>query len=346
MKKALIAFCLVLLFTPGFSQQITPGFRIVEQKEQKQVVILWNDKLLTAYCYYDSIRKPILFPLMTTDGITVTRGYPIKPVAGERTDHPHHTGMWLNYESVNGLDFWNNSTAIAPERRHLYGTIRHEKILSQKAGRNKATLVVSANWQRPDGYTLLRETTTFDFQVKEGQVLIDRTTTLTANGEKVVFKDVKDGFLAIRVARELEQPSQQADVFVDAHGNQTTVPKVDNKGVSGLYYSSEGLKGDSVWSSKGRWVMLKGEKQGRKIAIGILDHPSNPGYPSYWHARGYGLFAVNPLGRKIFSNGREELNLLLQPKESVTFRYRVVIASGREVTDEKMNELADAFAGK
>ncbi len=26
----------------------------------------------------------------------------------------------------------------------------------------------------------------------------------------------------------------------------------------------------------------------------------NPGYPTYWHARGYGLFAANPLGQKIF----------------------------------------------
>ncbi|MEI9954727.1 MAG: DUF6807 family protein [Ferruginibacter sp.] len=49
--------------------------------------------------------------------LQLPRQYPIHKVPGERTDHPHHTGIWLNYESVNGLDFWNNSTAIAPEKK-------------------------------------------------------------------------------------------------------------------------------------------------------------------------------------------------------------------------------------
>ena len=41
----------------------------------------------------------------------------------------------------------------------------------------------------------------------------------------------------------------------------------------------------------------------------ILDHPKNPGYPTHWHARGYGLFAANPLGAKVFSDGKDQLNL-------------------------------------
>ena len=59
--------------------------------------------------------------------------------------------------------------------------------------------------------------------------------------------------------------------------------------------------------------MLTGKKDGKDITIGMFDHPSNVGYPAYWHARGYGLFAVNPLGRKVFSNGKEELNFSLKP---------------------------------
>jgi hypothetical protein len=72
------------------------------------------------------------------DGITVTRSYPFKLIAGERTDHPHHTGIWLNYESVNGLDFWNNSTAIPVEKRDHYGTIIHQQIVSKKASGNNS----------------------------------------------------------------------------------------------------------------------------------------------------------------------------------------------------------------
>ncbi|MFL5738782.1 MAG: PmoA family protein [Flavisolibacter sp.] len=336
-------FLLALFFVTAASAQ-NSGFRFVDHPEQKQVNLEWNGKLLTAYCYYDSVRKPFLFPLNTVDGITITRGYPVEPRPGERTDHPHHTGMWLNYESVNGLDFWNNSTAIAPEKRNGYGSIKHTGILAKKTSDKGAVLVTTADWVHPDGHVLMKEQTVYVFTVKNNDFNIERVTTLTAQNEDVVFKDAKDGLFAIRVARELEMPSTQEDVFLDIHGNKTTVKQMSNEGVTGMYYNDAGVKGDSVWSTKGRWCMLQGVKQGKKITIGIFDHPHNPGYPTYWHARGYGLFAANPLGRKIFSNGKEELNYTLHPHASVTFRYKVMIASDREVSAQEMNQKADAFA--
>jgi hypothetical protein len=322
--------------------QQTKGFSFVERKDKKQIDVLFNGKLMTAYCYYDSSRKPVLFPVNTVDGITVTRSYPFKMIKGERTDHPHHTGIWLNYESVNGLDFWNNSTAIAPDKRDHYGTIVHQKITGSKLSGDAASLSASAKWIRPDSKTLLNEQTTFYFSVSGSNFIIDRITTLTATDTTVVFKDVKDGMYAIRVARELELPSKEKSSFIDDKGNVTEVAPSGND-VTGMYYSSNGLKGDSVWSTQGTWVMLTGKKDGRDITIGMFDHPLNVGYPSYWHARGYGLFSVNPLGRKVFSNGKEELNFTLQPKQSVTFRYRIIVHSGSLLTKEEMNKCSADF---
>ncbi len=340
MQKLLLIVIFSGLYFMSNAQQTS--FKIEEKKDKKQVDILYNDKLMTAYCYYDSSFKPILFPVNTVDGITVTRGYPFQIVAGERTDHPHHTGIWLNYESVNGLDFWNNSTAIAPEKRNHYGTIIHQKIINKKTNGHHASLNVAANWIRPDGKTLLNEQTHFNFSVQENNFIIDRITTLTATDTTVVFKDVKDGMLAIRVARELELPSREQSNYIDDKGNITTVPGSGND-VTGMYYSSTGLTGDSVWSSKGKWAMLTGKKENKDITVGIIDHPGNIGYPAYWHARGYGLFSINPLGRKIFSNGKEELNFSLAPAQSTTFRYRVVIHSGSFLTAAEMNKFSDDF---
>ncbi len=319
------------------------GFVIAENKNKKQVDILYNNKLLTAYCYYDSSRKPVLFPVNTVDGITVTRGYPFKIVAGERTDHPHHTGIWLNYESVNGLDFWNNSTAIAVDKREKYGTIAHQQIINKKITNTAASLTAAAIWIRADKKILLNEITKFSFSVKGNDFIIDRITSLTAADTTVIFKDVKDGLFAIRVARELELPSKEKSSFTDDKGNITAVA-ASGTAVTGMYYGSTGLKGDSVWGSKGNWVMLTGKKEGQEITIGIIDHPQNIGYPAYWHARGYGLFAINPLGKKVFSNGKEELNFSLQPGQSVTFRYRVIIHSGNFLSPKKMNNFFNDFA--
>ncbi len=333
-------FLLLSLFTIG---QQTKGFSFVERKDKKQVDVLFNGNLMTAYCYYDSSRKPVLFPVKTVDGITITRSYPFKMIAGERTDHPHHTGIWLNYESVNGLDFWNNSTAIAPEKRNHYGTILPGNITASKTNGNTASLSATAKWVRPDKKVLLNEQTTFNFTVVANDFIIDRITTLTATDTVVIFKDVKDGMFAIRVARELELPSKEKSSFVDDKGNVTEVAPSGSE-ATGMYYSSNGSKGDSVWSTKGTWVMLTGKKDGKDITIGMFDHPLNVGYPAYWHARGYGLFAVNPLGRKVFSNGKEELNFSLKPGQSVTFRYRVVVHSGATLTPDDMNKLFTDFS--
>ena len=41
---------------------------------------------------------------------------------------------------------------------------------------------------------------------------------------------------------------------------------------------------------------LTGTVDGKPVTIAILNHPSSTNYPTYWHARGYGLFAANPIG--------------------------------------------------
>lgn len=342
--RAVIFFGIMTMMVIGVHAQNGKGFQFVQNREKKQTDLLYNGKQVTAYCYYDSVFKPFLFPVNTIDGITVTRGWPLAPRSGERTDHPHHTGIWMNYESVNGLDFWNNSTAIEAAKKSLYGSIRHDGIVNTTASGNKASLTAKASWLHSDGHLLLHEKTQYEFSVVDKVLIIDRTTTLTAAGEEVKFKDMKDGFFAIRVARELEMPSNQADVFTDALGNKTTVDKmVSNAGVTGNYISSNGKVGDSVWSSKGPWTMLQGSKEGKDITIGMFDHPQNVGYPTYWHARGYGLFAANPLGRKIFSNGAEELNFSIKPNTSATFKYRIAIVSGKKLTAKEMDKMAGEF---
>ncbi len=333
---------LCLFCTAIFAQK---GFTLVDKPQNKKIEVLYGGKLVTAYCYFDSTEKPVLFPIKTFSGNTITRGYPIAPRAGERTDHPHHVGLWLNYESVNDLDFWNNSTAISSEKKPKYGSIKHQKILSQKSKGGNATLETSSNWVNMNGDVLIEEKTSFNFSKKGDDLIIDRTSNLVAKADQVVFKDVKDGMLGLRVARQLEQPSKEATKFVDASGIATTVSKMDNEGVTGEYVNDQGVKGDAVWGTSGTWAALNGKKDGENISIVMIDHPKNVGYPTYWHARGYGLFAANPLGRKVFSNGKEELNFTLKKGEQTTFRYRVIIHGGvNQLTPAEISSYASDFA--
>jgi hypothetical protein len=341
MRRSVV--CIVALLLSVGIAYAQKGFSLTDLPAQKKIEVRFDGKLLTAYCYFDSTEKPVLYPIKTLSGVTITRGYPVVPRAGERSDHPHHLGLWMNYESVNGLDFWNNSTAIAADKKSHYGSIRHQKVLTSTSKKDQAILETVSNWVNPEGQVLLEEKTKFVFSKKGNDFIIDRMATLEAKAMEVIFKDVKDGMLGLRVARQLEMPSKQADKFVDASGNITPVAKMDNEGVSGLYQNKEGLSGDDVWGKRSQWACLQGKKDGETITVEIIDHPKNVGYPTYWHARGYGLFAANPLGQKVFSEGKEELNLTMKQGDKKTFQYRVIIHSGSSLTAAEMNQRADEF---
>ena len=344
MKTPIVISLISLSLTLStYAQKKTEGFRFVDNIDAKQIDVLFNDKLLTAYYYADSIKKPILFPINTLSGITVTRGFPIAPREGDPIDHPHHTGMWLNYEYINGLDFWNHSTAIAFKDRVHYGTIVHDGVVKTEANKTNATLEITARWINHDETILLRESTRYIFSIVDESFIIDRITTLNAINEDVHFNDVKDGLFAIRVAHELQHPASQAEIFIDSKGNPTTVPALNNEGTSGKYLSSEGMEGNAVWGTRARWVRLQGKMKDQLVSITIIDHPKNIGYPTYWHARGYGLFSANPLGQKVFSEGKQKLNFMLKKDESVTFRYRVVVHSGSELSVSDIEKLTKSF---
>lgn len=83
-------------------------------------------------------------------------------------------------------------------------------------------------------------------------------------------------------------------VLREQDGSTTTVPVAHTSGVTGRYRSSEGLEGDSVWGTRARWVALDGIVEEEPVTIAILNHPENPGFPTYWHARGYGGLGQMP----------------------------------------------------
>lgn len=324
-----LAVVLGSLLTAGAcAAQVAPTVSVEPNEAERRVDVLVDGEPFTAYIYPTTLKKPTLFPLRTASGNVVTRGFPLEPRPGERVDHPHQVGLWFNYGDVNGLDFWNNSDAIGPERAPRMGTIVHRAITNAESGRGRGVLEVTTDWVDHEGNALLREEARFVFRADLDMRSVERVTTLTALAELVSFPDNKEGVLGMRVARALEQPATKPEVFTDASGQASAVPVLDNTGVTGMYRSSEGLEGDAVWGTRGRWTALQGAVEGEPVTLAILDHPENLGFPTYWHARGYGLFAANPLGQKEFSEGQEELNFQLDAGRSVTFRHRVLVLSG------------------
>ncbi len=348
--KGLFAFLFIgqALFVQSCSsdrKDQAPEIKLTSHKAEKVIDITVNGQPFTSYLYSDTIpvlKKTVLYPVYAADGNIVTRGFPLKTRPGERMDHPHHIGFWLNYGDVNGLDFWGNSNAIPPEQAHTKGVIRNHSIDLIKSGRGEGELKVTEDWLKPDGNPILKEHTTFIFRAGKDTRIIDRITTLTAVKDTVLFKDTKEGMMAIRTARAFEFPSDKPLELSDEHGNKTEVPVMDNKVATGSYLNSNGVTGKAVWGKRAEWCALSGNMDGKNETLVIYDHPGNVGYPSYWHARGYGLFSINPLGQNTFSKGKETLNYTLLPGHSVTFKYRLAILSG-PVDKDRIEKLQQQF---
>ena len=349
----LAAFCLgIAVMAPLAARAKEPaqGVAVITNQSAHRVDITIDGKPFTSYLWQTNQRKPVLYPLIAPDGTTVTRGYPFETRPNERVDHPHHAGLWFNYGNANNFDFWNNSDAIKPADQPKYGAITQDRIVSTKSGPNSGELIAESTWitgSQPTvpGDKIITQTTRYVFSrlTIGGQPAraIDMVVTLKALAP-VVFHDDKEGLLGIRVAHFLESPTEKGGVFMDANGVPTTVKAADTAGATGVYHTSEGITGDAVWSTRGRWCTLTGNQDGKTETIAILDHTGNPGYPAYWHARGYGLFAVNPLGAHIFDPKTPAMDFTLAQGASTTFKYRVLLLSS-PATDAEMNHAADAF---
>ncbi len=319
------------------------GVKLVRADDKHKVDVFINGSLFTSYQYPENIEKPFLFPVYSPDGSVITRGFPIEPRKGERVDHPHHIGIWFNHGNINGLDFWNNSSAIPADKKDSYGHIVLQKIVKAESG-EKGILEVVLNWDDNKGNTILTENTRYVFSGDKTSRTIDHISTLTAVNGLVTIGESKEGMFAIRVDRAFEMPSKESLIFTDDKGNPTSVKATDNTGVTGMYTSSNGLKGDAVWGTRNDWVLLSGIKNNVQITMGLFDNPKNPGYPAYAHARGYGLFSINNFGQNSYDPKQEKMSYKLEKGQSVTLYHRFYVQSGSELTPEKANKIFKEFS--
>ena len=302
------AFLVIALALPLCSQ-----VKITQQGKDKISVEI-DGKPFTDFYIGGGIAKPYLHPLRTADGIIVTRAFPMSSdVAGEAHDHPHHRGLWFTHGDVNGYDFWANEESQTAANKGK-GRVVLERVDKFATGKKSGTLSASFAWKIPSGETLLIESRKMTYYSDPQQRTIDFDITLSPQVE-VKFGDTKEGMFAMRLAAPLEE-EQPKDI---------AAPKRTGKMVNAQNKSSE----KNVWGKRSEWVDYSGQIDGAAVGVAVFDHPSNARYPTYWHARGYGLFASNIFGRHDFENDpSRDAGLTIRPGQPLRFRFRVVIHPG------------------
>jgi Methane oxygenase PmoA len=316
---------IVLFILLGVAAAGAQSIKVVPHEARTRVDVEIDGKLFTSYRWDEKIRRPVLFPIMSAGGNFVTRGFPIETRDNETINHPHQVGSSFSYGDVNGIDFWNNSTFRTAKELERMGRIVLKNIVRTKSGNQRGELVTTSIWLHPSGKAMLNETTKLVFNADGNRRWLDRETTLTAAGEDVVFGDNKEGLFAIHLNVLLQQEDQFPVKVTSASGELSD--RASKEGLTGKYFTSEGLTGNAVWGMPARWGAVSGRIGQEDICVAVFDSPKNLNFPSNAMVRPYGLLALNPFGQRSFVPEKQERKYTLQAKRSVTFRHRVVILS-------------------
>ncbi|MEX2044493.1 MAG: DUF6807 family protein, partial [Opitutus sp.] len=171
---------------------------------------------------------------------------------------------------------------------------------------------------------------------------LDYEVTLKAPADRpAVFGDTKEGSMAIRLPLWMTPPHSYNQTVVDAQGKSSR-KRVPHDG-KGTIINAEGVKNTPTWGKRSTWVDYHAPKDGKVYGVAILDHPSNPRHPTWWHVRDYALFAANPFGKHDFEPEHKDNpkagDLTIPAGGSTTFRWRFYFHTG----DEKQAMVAEKF---
>jgi len=226
-------------------------------------------------------------------------------------DHPHHKGIWYAVDEINGIKFWMEE-----------GAIRSQSVEVAQSDDGAAVISVVNHWLDLKDQPILKEETTIRITPDR---LISYEARLSPSGEAVKFGDTKEGMFAIRL------PNSMREAF---GGGPVT--------------NADGMKeSKNFWGLPSHWVNYVGPVQGHSFGVTIMDAPKNP-WPSRYHVRDYGLFAINPFGNGAYTEDSKEPlpahSAEMKPGQSFHFRYGIWIHGG-ETSPEQIEQTYAEFCG-
>ena len=281
--------------------EAVPAVLLTDRKDPSRVDVDIHGKPFTSYHYGTQWVRPFLFPVLGPGDAQVTRSWPITDaLPGEKTDHVHHRSIWVAYGECGKVDNWSE------EKGH--GWQRHRSFLKKMSGPVFGQITAKNDWCTNAGRKQFEETRDMRFYALPGGArLLDVAVTFRMSEREVTFRDTKEGgLISVRVASSMDVP---------------VGGKIEN--------AYGGINEAETWGKSAPWCDYSGMVGRNHVGIAIMDHETNPRYPTGWHVRDYGLMTANCFAWRYYRPETKRRGDMTFPKGSATtWRYRLYVHRG------------------
>ncbi|MBK5290977.1 MAG: PmoA family protein [Acidobacteriia bacterium] len=259
--------------------------KLTAQQSEGLMLFRWNNRPIGVYRAHSSQKYPYFYPLAgPATGLSL--------VAESALPYPHHRGLWLGCQPMNGGDYWGDTTLDT-------GQIRSTRLQLGKQTPQSGVFTDACEWVRKAAPSPLDDARTFTINVVDNRLWwLDADLVLTAR-EDITIKSAKHSFFALRVSPQISP----------LYG--------------GILANSEGgIGAEGTYGKPARWCGYHGKTAADVVeGLAVMDHPGNPWAPCPWFTRDYGHFSPSP-----FAFIKQPWTL---PKgKSIRLRYRVVLHAG------------------
>jgi hypothetical protein len=269
---------------------------VVAVQTGSRIDVTIDGKFFTAYHYPEDEKYPYFFPLNgPLSGGSVT--------SMRNGIWPHHSSLFFGCDRVNGGNFWQEGL----ERGRIVS-------LGARIAEAKGDRVVITDeciWKRPDA----------------DAPVIDRREIIIASPSKELYQ--LDFNIEMEMLMDVTILKTNHSLFSARVATDLSVEQ------GGTMVNAEGKEGEkATFGNASPWMDYYGARKTGVEGIAILQHPSNPWYPSPWFTRNYGFFSPTPMNWPA-----DDKETRLKKGEKLKLRYRVLVHGG----DTQQANIANLF---
>lgn len=288
----------IILFLAGITLfSPVSASKILAEKVGSKINITIGDKYFTSYIFSDDEKYPFFFPVNgPLSGGSVT--------SMRNAEYPHHSSLFFGCDQVNGGNYWQEGLNR--------GRIISLNPIIQKQGGDTVIITDECIWSRPGAVSPIRDTRKIIITAPDANIRLMDFEIKMEMLEDVTILKTNHSLFSVRMA---------ADLSV-LYG--------------GMLVNAEGLvTEEKTFGKPSSWIDYYGKRGNSTEGLAILQHPSNPWFPSPWFTRDYGFMSPTPMYWP--ANGT---NTVLKKGTVIKLRYRVIVHAG----DAKEAGIAEEFS--